>query len=82
MKCPVCNALSREHNHECEAEASATLKQRAELIGWNRGEVPNQEQLEREVLRSRKRQAHIALELHQHQSSQHPVAQIAVATTP
>jgi hypothetical protein len=75
MQCPVCDALNREHNHECEVEASATLKQRAELIGWNRGPVPVKEQLEQEVLRSRKRQAHIAFELHQHQTAQHPVSQ-------
>lgn len=73
MQCPVCAALNREHNHECEAEADATLKQRMELIGWRRGE--NRVQLEQEVLRSRKRQAHIAFELHEHQAAQHPNAQ-------
>jgi hypothetical protein len=79
MQCPVCAALNREHNHECEAEASATIKQRAELIGWNRGDTSTKEQLEQEVLRSRKRQAHISFELHQHQTAQHPAAQIAKA---
>ena len=79
MQCPVCAALNREHNHECEAEASATIKQRAEMIGWNRGDTPPKEQLEQEVLRSRKRQAHIAFELHQHQTAQHPVEKVAKA---
>jgi hypothetical protein len=79
MQCPVCDALNREHNHECEAEASATIKQRADLIGWNRGETPNKEQLEQEVLRSRKRQAHIAFELHQHRTAQHPAPQVVKA---
>jgi len=68
MFCPVCAALNREHNHECEAEASATLKQRAEVLGSRRAE------LDQEVLRSRKRQAHIAFELHRHQAKQHAKA--------
>jgi hypothetical protein len=73
MFCPVCAALNREHNHECEAEASATLKQRAEVLGSRRAE------LDQEVLRSRKRQAHIAFELHRHQTKQHPVVEKAKA---
>lgn len=77
MPCPVCAALNREHNHECEAEASATIKQRAELIGWSRADTSTKEQLQQEVLRSRKRQAHIAFELHQHRTALHP--QIAKA---
>ena len=77
MQCPVCAALNREHNHECEAEADATLKQRMELIGWRHGE--NRVQLEQEVLRSRKRQAHIAFELHKHQTAQHPAGPMAKA---
>ena len=79
MNCPVCDALNREHNHECEAEATATIKQRADLIGWKRCETANKEQLQQEVLRSRKRQAHIAFELHQHKTAQHPVAQMMKA---
>jgi hypothetical protein len=79
MQCAVCAALNREHNHECEAEASATIKKRAEMIGWNRGDASTNEQLEREVLRSRKRQAHIAFELYHHQTTQHPEQQIAKA---
>jgi hypothetical protein len=72
MPCPVCVALQREHNHECEAEANATLQQRAKLLGSHRGGGPTEDQLEQEVLHSRKRQAHIAFELHEHRTKQHP----------
>jgi hypothetical protein len=77
MHCPVCAALNREHNQECEAEANATIQQRAELINWHRGDTSRRDQLHQEVLRSRKRQAHIAFELHQHQTTQHPVGAMA-----
>ena len=77
MRCPVCAALRREHNHECVAEANATLKQRAKLLCWHRVDSPGQGQLEEEVLRSRKRQAHIAFELHEHRTKQHPVPEKA-----
>lgn len=79
MSCPVCAALNREHTHECEAEANATLKQREELLSPRRGDISNHDQLDREVLRSRKRQAHIAFELHEHQTKQHPAGKIASA---
>jgi hypothetical protein len=79
MVCPVCAALNREHSHECEAEASATLKQRAEVFGPRRADSSTKDQLDEEVLRSRKRQAHIAFELHQHQARQHPLAEKAKA---
>jgi uncharacterized Zn finger protein (UPF0148 family) len=72
MFCPVCAALNLEHNHECEAEASATLKQRAEVLGPRCADV-SIKALDQEVLRSRKRQAHIAFALHRHQTKQHPV---------
>jgi len=73
MQCPVCAALNREHNHECEAEAKATLEQRAKSIGWHRGDTSTQDQVEQEVLRSRKRQAHLAFELDQHLNNHHSV---------
>jgi hypothetical protein len=79
MECPVCAALNREHNQECRAEANATLKQRAEWIAGNRPDTTMKDQLDQEVLRSRKRQAHIAFELHQHQSTQHPALGKAAA---
>ena len=79
MSCPVCAALNREHNHECEAEASATLQQRSEFLTPRRADTSRQDQLDQEVLRSRKRQAHIAFELHRHQTAQHPVVDIAKA---
>jgi hypothetical protein len=67
MECPLCAALNREPNQECETEANATLKQRADLLSGSPGDICLQDQLDQEVLRSRKRQAHIAFELHRHQ---------------
>jgi hypothetical protein len=29
MRCPICAALNLKHDHECEAEARATIKRRA-----------------------------------------------------
>jgi hypothetical protein len=79
MSCPVCATLNREHNQECEAEATATLKQRSEFLNPRRADPSTQDQLDQEVLRSRKRQAHIAFELYRHQTTQHPVGDIAKA---
>ena len=73
MECTLCAALNREHNQECETEANATLKRRAELLSGNPRDTSMQDRLEQEVLRSRKRQAHIAFELHRHQTSKHPI---------
>jgi hypothetical protein len=77
MECPLCAALNREHNQECETEASATLKRRADLLSRSPGDISMQDQLDQEVLRSRKRQAHIAFELHRHRTSQHPGLTVA-----
>jgi hypothetical protein len=71
--------LNREHNQECRAEANATLRQRAQWIGGHHAGSSTTEQLDQEVLRSRKRQAHIAFQLHQHQSTQHPIAKAAAS---
>jgi hypothetical protein len=79
MFCPICAALNQEHNHECRAEAHATLKQRAALLGLHRGDGSTQDHLDKEVLRSRKRQAHIAFELDRHRTKQHPVAELVRA---
>lgn len=72
MLCPVCAALNREHNSGTQLgnvrpRRTRTLRQRAEWIGGHRAD-----QLAHEVLRSLERQAHIAFELHEHQSKQHP----------
>jgi len=72
MQCPVCIALNREHDHECEAEASATIKGRAEPV-----DASTHDQLVQAVLRSRKRQAHIAFELHQHRVKEHVIPGMA-----
>ncbi len=68
MDCPFCSALNREHSRECETEATATLKQRAQLVGSSHSP---QHELENVILGSRKRQAHIASRLHGHQEDVH-----------
>jgi hypothetical protein len=72
MRCPICTALNREHDHECEAEATATIKLRTEHAN-----ISTQDQLDKAVLISRKRQAHIAFELHQHRVKEHSILGIA-----
>ena len=81
MQCPICAALNLENTAECEAEATATLKRRSELTCSHRGDASAQDRLDQDVLRSRKRQAHIAFELHQHRTKQHPVAEVARAAS-
>ena len=76
MQCPICAALNREHGHECEVEARATIQQRAELAAWHTGDISKQDQLDQEILSSRKRQAHIAFELYEHQTAKHPVVKM------
>jgi len=68
MRCPICAALNREHSQECEAEANATIQRRSE-----RADTSTQAQLDQTVLSSRKRQAHIAFELHQHRVREHSI---------
>lgn len=72
MECAVCAALNREHNRECETEAAATLKQRARLSSHAPEPSPSeQEPLDTVILGSRKRQAHIAIQLHGHLEAEH-----------
>jgi hypothetical protein len=66
MPCPICAALNREHDHECEAEANATIRRRS-----IHADASTEDQLDQTVLCSRKRQAHIAFELHQHRAKDH-----------
>jgi hypothetical protein len=77
MPCTICAALNREHSHECEAEASATIKRRSELTASRPTDSSAQDQLDQEVLRSRKRQAHLAFELHQHRAKHAEMAKAA-----
>jgi len=70
MQCPVCNAFKRELSQECEHEAVATLRQRANLAAPVSGQ--SFQDLESEILLSRKRRAHIATELHEHTQDVHP----------
>jgi hypothetical protein len=80
MHCPICAALERENMVEGEVEATATLKRRSELICSHR-DVLAQNQLDQDVLRSRKRQAHIAFELHEHRTKQHPGPELVKAAS-
>ena len=66
MDCPICAALNRERNRECETEAAATLKQRSQSLLKPLGETVRQDLADSVVLASRKRQAHIAFKLNQH----------------
>lgn len=81
MQCPICAALNREHGQECAAEATATLKRRSELIGADHGATSTGDQLDQDVLRSRKRQAHIAFELREHRTAQHPIDVVVTAAS-
>ncbi len=69
MQCPVCDAFKRELSQECENEAVATLRQRACLAGPPAGH--SFQDLESEILTSRKRRAHIATELRAHNQDVH-----------
>jgi len=69
MHCPVCTAFKRQLSHESENEAVATLRQRARLASPVAG--PPSQDLENEILISRKRRAHIANELQQHTRTVH-----------
>jgi hypothetical protein len=80
MPCPICDALTTEHNHECEAEATATIRRRCVLTGWRLDET-SQNELDQDVLRSRKRQAYIAFELRQHRTTQHSLTGLLKASS-
>jgi hypothetical protein len=62
--------LNRQHNRECETEAVATLHQRTQ-IGRSAVDHSEQDKLANVILGSRKRQAHIASELHGHRETAH-----------
>jgi hypothetical protein len=69
MQCPICTAFQRELSQECEHEAVATLRQRAHLAAPVGG--PSFQELQSEILTSRKRRAHIATELRAHNQDAH-----------
>jgi hypothetical protein len=77
MKCSICAALNREHSSECEAEASATIEQRSQVLL----QPGVQDQLDQVVLGSRKRQAHITSKLHRHCADEHPEDEVSRAAT-
>jgi hypothetical protein len=66
MQCPICDALKRELGREGETEAVATLEQRARWIAPV-ADHSRQDVLENVILVSRKRRAHVATELYEHQ---------------
>jgi hypothetical protein len=70
MQCRICNALKRELGREGETEAAATLRQRVRMMAWIADHSP-QDVLDGLILVSRKRQAHLASELHSHQEDVH-----------
>jgi hypothetical protein len=74
MECPICAALNRERSRECEAEAAATIRQRSQSLLKPLGEMAGRDSLAPVVHASRKRQAHIAFKLSQHQAQDHPEA--------
>jgi hypothetical protein len=74
MRCPVCDELHREHSNACKEEASASLKQRYEVM--LNAPVENadpQALLHRQevILSSKKRQLKIAARLEQHRAMAH-----------
>ena len=69
MQCPICTAFQRELSQESENEAVATLRRRAYLAAPVGG--PSFQDLEGEILASRKRRAHIATEFRAHNQDAH-----------
>ncbi len=70
MLCRTCIAFKRELSREGEKEAAATLKRRARSIG-SVADRAKEDVLENAILVSRKRQAHVASELHAHREYAH-----------
>lgn len=68
MRCPKCQALSRQHSQECEIEARAILEQQ---LMSKRGPIPAEPPTEQEIVKSRKRQMEISSMLHVHRTRDH-----------
>jgi hypothetical protein len=72
MQCPVCAALHREHNQECEVEAKATLQQRSRLLSNSDADSSARDQeCQDVVLRSRKKQVQISSKMEKHKAKGH-----------
>jgi len=79
MPCPLCDELRREHTAACQAEATATLEQRNDLIlvpqpeGISRSILlgDTTQQLEETILSSRKRQLKIRSRIETHKAMAH-----------
>ena len=73
MRCPVCDALNREHSLMCEVEATMVLRQRYQMMNGPQLDIHNLDEDSRDlVLMSRKRQAKILSRLESHKARAHP----------
>lgn len=70
MRCPICDALRREHSLMCEVEAMAAIQQR---YGMMQSSAPETTDRDRDdmLLLSRKRQAKIVSRLEDHKARAH-----------
>lgn len=74
MRCPVCDALLREHSLMNQIEATTVLRQRTKMIlrpEPDHSDSHSDRDLEEVVLFSRKCQAKIAFRLQRHQDKVH-----------
>jgi hypothetical protein len=74
MRCPVCDELNREHSVACQAEATATLQQRSDMMLGPQSEAARRDtsqKLQETILSSKKQQLRIASRLEQHRTLAH-----------
>jgi hypothetical protein len=72
MRCPICDALNREHSLMCEVEATMVLQQRYRMMNSPEPDLHELDKDSRDlVLMSRKRQAKIMSRLASHKAEAH-----------
>jgi hypothetical protein len=74
MRCSLCDQLHREHTEACQAEATATLEQRLDMIVVPQPDGISKEtsqQLEETILSSRKQQLKIRSHMERHKAMAH-----------
>jgi hypothetical protein len=74
MRCPVCDELHREHSLACKEEATASLKQRYDVMRRPPKENADPSALQERqetILSSKKRQLKITSRLEQHKALAH-----------
>jgi hypothetical protein len=74
MRCPVCDELHREHSLACKEEATASLKQRYDVMRQPPTENADPSSLQERqetILSSKKRQLKIVSKLEQHKALAH-----------